>query len=174
MGSPGYGGARIEVGVRGDLGEVLGGVVGGHGEVHIPFLQLDGGAVVQVNNQATAYLSAQLPADPGRGAGTTNHLDTPHDTRVGTAAFGDFIGNVADLQQGGGFLAVGNEGADPARPGEKPVVGELADGPVDGHAGQVQGAGQLVFGRDGLTRLPGASGDEVGQGPLEGEVGREV
>ncbi len=64
---------------------------------------------------------------------------------MGVAAFGDFIGNVAHLKQGRGVLMLSNKGADPAGTHEQTLKRHLADSSVDGHAGETQGASELVF-----------------------------
>ncbi|MCY1520834.1 hypothetical protein D9M68_556260 [compost metagenome] len=75
------------------------------------------------------------------------------------AAGGDLVGNVVHREQRRTALGLGDEGAHPLHAQQQAVIGQLAQGAVDGHAAEAQLLHQLAFRGDPVMRRPGATVD---------------
>ena len=90
------------------------------------------------------------------------------------AAFGDFLGDVAHLEQRRIALAFSDEGADALDADEFAFIGKFAQRPVGGHLADAELDDQLVFRRHAVFRRPFAAVDAVEDHLLDAGVKRRA
>ncbi len=152
--------------VRGGAGEVVAQVAGRGQRVDVALLDLQRRAVLEVGEERVVERRAGPRREALGELATRGHaLQRHHLQAVLVAAGADLVGDVAHLERVGMHALLGDEGADACDPHQHPVLGQLAQGAVGGHARDRQGAGELVLGRHAL---PGAQ--RPGRDAVEHEV----
>ncbi len=81
----------------------------------------------------------------GQLARRTHRGERNHSRRMLVTARADLVGNVADFQGVSVYSSLGDEGADAGDADQDAVCGQLPQGTVGGHAGNVQLAYELIF-----------------------------
>ncbi|MNK79004.1 hypothetical protein D3C87_986580 [compost metagenome] len=154
--------------------EVLLEKVGHDLRVDVALLELHGRVVVQVQAGAVEHRVARAQVEPGRHVGRGREaLDREHLAAVVVAALADFAGDVGDLQQRGLRLVLGHEAAHAGHAHDAPLLHELAQGAVHGHARHAELRDQLVLGRQAVAGRPRAVLDLAGDVILDLRIERE-
>ncbi len=122
--------------------------------IHVALLDLQRQCPLKMSEQrvgeGAAHLELEALGELGRGGhGRKRQYLDP----VLVAAGADLIGDIADLEGMGVHATLGDEGTHAGHAHQHPVLGELLQGPVGGHARNGQLAHQLVLGGHSLAGL---------------------
>ena len=156
------GGDGGQIDVRRLPREILVKVILRDARIDIAVLDLDGEAVLPVQQNGMKHVASGLDAEEGSDLGRRGNRGQRQDIgAVPVAALGDLLGDVAHLEQGRLGLGGRDEGTDPLDAGQHAFDGEFAQGPVDRHAADAQRLHQFGFRGDAVARLPGAGLDTL-------------
>ncbi len=167
-------GVREEHGRGRDLREVALHEARRQRRVHVPILQLDRHAVLEVHEAHVEHRAALAQPHRGGDAGVgLLALDRQHARHVDVAAFGDLLVDVAHLQHVGDRVQLRHVRARALAALDEALVLQLAQRVVHRHAGAAELLHQLSFGRQLHARLPAALGDALADRGLD-VLGRQA